>query len=158
MRDRHSRRDFLARYGIGTAALAHLMAVDGMAGAQPVDPLLPKKPPLPAKAKNVIFMFMEGAPSQVDLFDPKPGLQKWHGSALPESMTKNLRLAFIKPTAKVMASPRVFKPAGQCGMELSDFIPDLATCADDICLVRSMYTDAFNHHPAQLMMMSGVNL
>jgi len=155
MRDRHSRRDFLGRYGIGTAALAHLMGVDGMAGTQPVDPLLPKKPPLPAKAKNVIFMFMEGAPSQVDLFDPKPGLQKWHGSALPESMTKNLRLAFIKPTAKVMASPRVFQPAGQCGMELSDFLPNLATCADDICLVRSMYTDAFNHHPGQLLLMTG---
>jgi uncharacterized protein (DUF1501 family) len=131
------------------------MGVDGMAGTQPVDPLLPKKPPLPAKAKNVIFMFMEGAPSQVDLFDPKPGLQKWHGSALPESMTKNLRLAFIKPTAKVMASPRVFQPAGQCGMELSDFLPNLATCADDICLVRSMYTDAFNHHPGQLLLMTG---
>ena len=91
----------------------------------------------------------------MDLFDPKPGLNKWNGSPLPESMTKNLRLAFIKPTAKVMASPRVFKPAGQCGMELSDFLPHLATCADDICLIRSMVTDAFNHHPGQLLLMTG---
>src|SRR5262245_41424535 len=154
MTDGQSRRDFLTRYGIGTAALAHLMGLDGLA-AQPADPLQPKPPHFAPKAKNVIFMFMEGAPSQVDLFDPKPGLRKWHGSPLPESMTKNLRLAFIKPTAKVMASPRVFTPAGQCGMELSDLLPNLATCADDICLIRSMFTDAFNHHPGQLLLMTG---
>ena len=150
-----SRRDFFKRYGIGTAALAHLMRDEGRTAETPADPLTPKPPHFPGKAKNVIFLFMEGAPSQVDLFDPKPGLNKWHGSPLPESMTKNLRLAFIKPTAKVMASPRVFKPAGQCGMELSDFLPHLATCADDICLVRSMVTDAFNHHPGQLLLMTG---
>ena len=115
----------------------------------------PKKSPLDAKAKNVIFLFMEGAPSQLDLFDPKPGLQKWSGQSLPESMTKNLRLAFIKPTAKVMASPRTFTPHGRSGMQFSDFIPHLAGCADDICLVRSMFTDAFNHHPGQLLLMSG---
>jgi hypothetical protein len=155
MRDGQSRRDFLTRYGIGTAALAHLMGLDGLAAVQPADPLQPKPPHFAPKAKNVIFMFMEGAPSQVDLFDPKPGLRKWHGSPLPESMTKNLRLAFIKPTAKVMASPRVFTPAGQCGMELSDLLPNLATCADDICLIRSMFTDAFNHHPGQLLLMTG---
>src|SRR5688572_14239212 len=154
-----SRRGFFrdCAGGLGTIALAHLLADEGR-GAESQgmpDPLKPKPPHFAPKAKNVIFLFMEGAPSQVDLFDPKPGLQKWHGSPLPESMTKNLRLAFIKPTAKVMASPRVFKPAGQCGMELSDFLPHLATCADDICLVRSMVTDAFNHHPGQLLLMTG---
>src|SRR4029079_9805102 len=116
--------------GIGTAAIAHLLAGEGRAEEPSVDPLIPKPPPFKPRAKNVIFLFMEGAPSQVDLFDPKPGLKKWDGSPLPESMTKDLRLAFIKPTAKVMASPRVFKPAGQCGMELSDFLPHLTACAD----------------------------
>ena len=153
-----SRRGFFRECagGVGTMALAHLLSREGRTAELPdVNPLVPKKPPLPAKAKNVIFMFMEGAPSQLDLFDPKPGLQKWDGHSLPDSMTKNLRLAFIKPTAKVMASPRTFTQHGQSGMQFSDFLPHLAGCADDICLVRSMFTDAFNHHPGQLLLMSG---
>src|SRR5437879_4480663 len=107
------------------------------------------------KTKNVIFRFMEGAPSQMDLCDPKPELQKWQGKPLPESMTKQVKLAFIKPSAAVLGSPRVFKPYGQCGAEYSDYIPHTASCADDICLIRSMNTDAFNHHPGQLLLMSG---
>src|SRR5581483_8936173 len=143
--------------GVGTMALAQLLAEDGRTAELPpaANPLQPRKPPLPAKAKNVIFLFMEGAPSQLDLFDPKPGLAKWDGHSLPESMTKGLRLAFIKPSAHVMASPRSFTRHGSCGMDLSDYLPHLATCADDICLVRSMYSDAFNHHPGQLLLMSG---
>jgi hypothetical protein len=153
-----SRRGFFRECagGIGTMALAHLLAQEGRTAELPdLDPLKPKKPPLPAKAKNVIFLFMEGAPSQLDLFTPKPGLQKWDGHSLPESMTKNLRLAFIKPTAKVMASPRTFTPHGKCRMQFSDFLPHLGECADDMCLVNSMYSDAFNHHPGQLLLMSG---
>lgn len=142
--------------GIGTAALAHLLGVEGRSGQSSIaNPLEPKKPHFAPTAKNVIFLFMEGAPSQLDLFDPKPGLRKWDGQSLPDSMTKDLRLAFIKSSAKVMASPRTFTPQGQCGMELSDFLPHLGTCADDICLVRSMYSEAFNHHPGQLLLMSG---
>jgi hypothetical protein len=137
-------------------ALAHVLAQEGRtADSSDINALKPKRPPLAAKAKNVIFLFMEGAPSQLDLFSPKPGLQKWNGHSLPESMTKDLRLAFIKPSAHVMASPRSFEPHGQCGMLLSDFLPHLAECADDICLVNSMYSDAFNHHPGQLLLMSG---
>jgi hypothetical protein len=137
-------------------ALAHLLARDGKtAELTDLNPLTSKKPPLAAKAKNVIFLFMEGAPSQLDLFSPRAGLQKWDGHSLPDSLTKNLRLAFIKPTAHVMASPRTFAPHGQCGMMFSDFLPDLAECADDMCLVNSMYSDAFNHHPGQLLLMSG---
>src|ERR1035438_9266765 len=94
-------------------------------------------------------MFMEGGPSQLDLFDPKPGLQKWNGKPLPAEMTKDLRLAFTKPNAAVLASPRTFQPYGQSGIEFSDYIPHIASCADDLCLVRSMYTDAFNHHPGR---------
>lgn len=141
--------------GIGTIALANLLQQEGRAASVGADPLAPKAPHFPAKAKNVIVMFMEGGPSQLDLFDPKPELQKWDGKPLPASMTKNLRLAFTKPNAAVLASPRTFTRHGQCGMELSDFIPHTASCADDICLIRSMYTDAFNHHPGQLLLFSG---
>src|SRR5258708_1717712 len=142
-----NRRSFLREcsFGMGNLALWNLLSQEGYA----------QRPHFPPKAKNVIFMFMEGGPSQMDLFDPKPALQKWSGQSLPESYTKDLNLAFIKPTAAVLASPRIFTPAGQCGMALSDFLPYLATCAGDICLVRSMHTDAFNHHPGQLLLFSG---
>ncbi len=148
----HLRRDFLQRSlaGIGTLALADLMQ-----GAAVADPLSPRAPHFPAKAKNVIFLFQEGAPSQMDLFDPKPELARWHGQSLPPSMTKDMKLAFIKPTAKILASPRKFAPCGQSGVELSDLIPHTAKHADDICLIRSMHSDAFNHHPGQLLLFSG---
>ena len=154
-----TRRSFFEQCGagLGSIALGHLLAGEGLT-AEPstrTDPMAPRASHYTGKARNVIFLFMEGGPSQFDLYDPKPGLRKWHGQALPESMTKDLRLAFIKPTAKVMASPRVFTPRGQSGIELSDYLPHLGTVADDICLVRSMHTDAFNHHPGQLLLMSG---
>ena len=143
--------------GVGMMALASLLERDGYGASidTRTNPLAPRKPHFAPKAKSVIFMFMEGGPSQIDLFDPKPELQKWHGKPLPASITKDMRLAFTKPTAAVLASPRVFKPYGQCGTELSDWIPNIASCADDICLVRSMYSDAFNHHPGQLLLFSG---
>jgi len=147
-----SRRSFFRSCagGIETLALASLLEREGLA-----DPLTPKAPHFAPHAKNVICLFMEGAPSQMDLFDPKPALQKYSGQSLPPSMTKDLRLAFIKPTAAVLASPRTFTPHGQSGIEFSDFIPHIASCADDICLVRSMVTDAFNHHPGQLLLFTG---
>ena len=151
-----SRRMFLrdSAGGIGTIALAHLLGQEGRA-ATADNPLAVQKPHLHAKAKNVIFLFMEGAPSQMDLFDPKPELQKWHGKPLPPSMTKDLKLAFIKPTASVLGSPFTFQKHGQCGMELSELLPHTATRADDLCLVRSMYSEAFNHHPGQLFLFTG---
>jgi hypothetical protein len=141
--------------GIGAIALARLMEQEGRGAIAEVNPLAPRKPHFTPRAKNVIFMFMEGGPSQMDLFDPKPGLTRWHGKPLPPEMTKNLRLAFTKPNAAVLASPRTFQPRGQSGTEFSDFIPNIGSCADDICLVRSMFTDAFNHHPGQLMLFGG---
>src|SRR5215470_15282208 len=152
-----SRRKFFQECagGVGIAALAQLMAQEGRGATAAVDPLAPKKPHFAPKAKNVIFMFMEGGPSQIDLFDPKPELRKWHGKPLPAEMTKDLRLAFTKPNAAVLASPRTFTPHGKSGIEFSDFIPNIGSCADDLCLVRSMYTDAFNHHPGQLMLFGG---
>lgn len=150
------RRRFLqeAACGIGMLGLADLLAADGRT-ADAANPLAPKQPHFPGKAKNVIFMFMEGAPSQMDLYDPKPSLQKYAGQPLPDSMASQLRLAFTKKDAKVLPSPRVFRPHGQSGIEFSDFLPHIASCADDICLVRSMRTDAFNHHPGQALLFTG---
>ncbi len=151
------RRDFLrsAGGGVGIAALAELLAADGLTAA---GPLAPKAPHFAPKAKSVIFMFMEGGPSQYELFDPKPELERWDGRSLPESITKDLTLAFIKPTAKVMASRYKFAPRGQCGMVLSELVPHLGSVADEICLVRSMHSDAFNHHPGQLLLFTGSTL
>ncbi|MCS7026033.1 MAG: DUF1501 domain-containing protein [Bryobacteraceae bacterium] len=156
----HSRRAFLrdCAGGIGAMALAHLLARDGYSApvASPsANPLAPKPPHFTPKAKNVIFLFMEGAPSQMDLFDEKPELRKWHGKPLPASLTKDLKLAFIKPTATVLASPFRFRRYGQCGMELSELLPNLGSCADEITLIRSMYSEAFNHHPGQLFLFTG---
>jgi hypothetical protein len=153
-----TRRSFFSQCagGIGTIALFHLLQNEGRAAElEHVNPLKSKPPHFAAKAKNVIFLFMEGGPSQIDLFDPKPQLQKWQGQSLPESMRQNLRFAFIKPTAKVWASPRRFQTYGQSGMTFSDYVPHLAECADDICVVRSMFSDQFNHHPGQLLMHCG---
>jgi uncharacterized protein (DUF1501 family) len=152
-----TRRDFFRKCagGLGTIALANLLESEGYGATADTNPLAPKPPMFAPKAKNVIFMFMEGGPSQLDLFDPKPELEKWDGKSLPASLTKDLQLAFIKPTAAVLASRRKFAPRGQCGMEISDFLPHLGEVADDICLVRSMHTDAFNHHPGQQLLFSG---
>ncbi|MDA1234688.1 MAG: DUF1501 domain-containing protein [Acidobacteria bacterium] len=147
-----SRRGFLQQSvaGLGTLALANLLRAEERA-----NPLTPKSPHFAPKAKNVIFLFQEGAPSQMDLFDPKPVLQKYHGQSLPPELTANLQLAFIKKNAQVLASERTFEKCGQSGMEISDWLPHTRTIADDICLVRSMYSDAFNHHPGQSLLMSG---
>jgi len=136
-------------------ALQHLLAQDGYGAAG--NPLAPKPPPLAAKAKRVIFLFMEGAPSQMDLFDPKPLLQEWHGKSLPPSLTKDLKLAFIKPTATILGSPRTFQKYGPQGMDLADLLPHTASIAGDLCFVRSMHSDQFNHHPGQLKLFTGHN-
>jgi hypothetical protein len=157
----HSRRNFLARCGggVGIAALAQLFAKDGLGASQRPLPATNALEPKPAqfdpKAKSVIFLFMEGGPSQIDLFDPKPQMQKWNGQSLPDSMRKNLRFAFIKPTAKVWASPRKFGRYGQSGMEFSDWLPHLSKNADELCMVRSLQSDQFNHHPGQLLLHCG---
>jgi uncharacterized protein (DUF1501 family) len=147
----HSRRKLLQDMacGLGTIALADLLH------GKRADPLAPRNPHFAAKAKSVIYLFMEGGPSQMDLLDPKPALRKYHGSPAPESITRQLQLAFTKPNAAILASSREFKKYGQSGLEFSDWLPHTATCADDICVVRSMFTEAFNHHPAQLLLFTG---
>jgi hypothetical protein len=152
-----NRREFLASLGggFGMVALQHLLARDGYGAA--ADPMAPRQPHFPGKAKRVIFLFMEGAPSQMDLFDPKPLLQEWHGKSLPPSLTKDLKLAFIKPTATILGSPRTFQKYGPQGMDIADLLPHTASMAGDLCFVRSMHSDQFNHHPGQLKLFTGHN-
>lgn len=155
------RRRFLSQSacGLGAIALAELLSSDGRTlASQPVDPLRPRPPHFTPRAKRVIFLFMAGGPSQLDLFDPKPVLTRLHGGPVPESYLKTLSDSLIKGSARVMASPRIFKRYGRCGMEFSDLLPNLATCADDLCMVRSMTTDSSNHDSAQLLLNCGLPL
>lgn len=163
------RRDFLttAASGLGMAALTALLSDDGRmlqanqaAGRAKasglVNALAEKIPHFAPKAKNCIFLLQAGAPSQLDLFDPKPKLIELHGKPLPAEMLEKVRFAFIKKeTAVLLGSPRKWSKHGQCGMDFSDYLPHLSTCADDLLMVRSMHSDQFNHHPGQLLLSCG---
>ncbi len=154
-----SRRDFFtsSASGLGGVALASLLQGDGVVSGDEANPLTPKFGHFAPKAKRCVFVFLAGAPSHVDLYDPKPVLQERHGQGLPKELTDKVRFAFIKKeSAILMGSDRKFRPYGECGTEFCDLLPNIGSCADDIALVRSMHTDAFNHHPAQLMMTTGV--
>jgi hypothetical protein len=142
-----SRRRFLQETacGLGSIALWQLMADEAIA-----------KPHFAPRAKNVIFLFMPGAPSQLDLMDPKPAMQKYHGQPVPAHMLDGLDDGLIRGSARIFASPRTFRQYGQSGMAYSDYIPHLGKIADDICLIRSMHTDIANHTPAQLLMNCGL--
>ena len=154
-----TRRQFLttSASGIGGVALASLLA--GQLESAPTrrsDPLAPREPHLPdGKAKACIFVYLAGAPSQFELFNPKPKLAEYNGQKLPDSLTEGVRFAFINKNASVLAPQRKFKQHGKSGMWFSDALPHLATCADDICMIHSMKTEAFNHHPGQLVMCCG---
>ncbi len=154
-----NRRRFLQQTacGLGTVALSQLLA--GETTALPAtNPLAPRPPHFKPRAQNVIFIFMSGAPSQYDLFLPCPEMKRLHRQPVPESFLHELDDALIKGSAQVFASPRKFIKHGDCGMDFSDYLPDLATCANELCMVRSMHTDVSNHHPAQLLMNCGVPL
>jgi len=154
-----TRREFLTTgaSGIGMLALASALRQNGLLAQEATNtPMRPRPGHSAPKAKACICFFLEGAPSHIDLFDPKPKLNEMDGQKLPESMLKTVRFAFIqKDSVKLMGSKRSFKKHGQCGMELSDLCPHLGSVADDLLLVRSMHTDQFNHHPGQLMMQCG---
>lgn len=151
-----SRRWFFQQCGVGLGAIAlgTLFRDNGWAAA-PTSPLAPKQPHFPAKAKRVIFLFMAGAPSHLELFDNKPQLTKFDGTTPPAELIKDYRAAFISPTAKLMGAKFNFAKHGRCGAELSELLPHLATVVDDITIVKSMHTDAFNHAPGQLLMSTG---
>jgi len=159
------RRDFLtsSASGLGAAATLGLLEADGLLAEesetespQAAESLSPRLPHFAATAKRCVFVYAAGGPSQLDLLDPKPELIRRDGQQLPESMTGKARFAFIKKDARLLGSPRKFQPCGECGTEFSDLLPSLGSQADDIAVIRSMHTEAFNHHPAQLMLSTGV--
>ncbi len=153
-----TRREFLGRMsvGIGGVALASLLN-DNVFGAtaRTENPLAYKAPHFPGKAKRAIYIHMAGSPSHLDLFDPKPKLMELNGQPCPESLYRKERFAFIKGVPKMLGSPHKFRKFGKCGMELSELLPHIGSVADDLCLVRSMNTDQFNHAPAQLFLHTG---
>ncbi len=155
-----ARRHFLHECGVGLGkiALASLLTDSFSARAATTlaaNPLAPRPPHFPGKAKRVIHLFMAGAPSQLDLFDHKPELAKLEGKPLPASVIGGQRYAFIRPDAAVMGPRFQFARHGQSGAELSEKLPHLAAIADDICLVKSVKTDQFNHAPAQIFFNTG---
>src|SRR5262249_55060835 len=139
-----------AAVGFGSLALGDLLAADRQA-----DPLVPKKPHFAPKAKRVIHLFIAGAPSQLDLFDYKPELVKLEGKPLPPSVYGSQRYAFIRADANVLGPRFKFARYGKCGAELSEMLPHLAKVVDDVCLVKSVRTDQFNHAPAQIFFNTG---
>ena len=157
-----TRRHFFSECGVGLGkiALASLMAPSAFAAppTERKDPLRPKLPHFQPKAKRVIHLFMAGAPSQLDLFDFKPELARFEGKPLPPSLLANSRYAFIRKDAAVMGPRFKFAKHGKCGTEISEALPHLAKVVDDICLIRSVRTDQFNHAPAQIFLNTGSGL
>src|SRR6185436_7679404 len=153
-----TRRWFFEQCGVGLGAIAlgSLFRQNGWASPDAlVNPLAAKKPHFPGKAKRVICLVIAGAPSHLELFDNKPALTKWNGKPPPAELVKDYRAAFINPNAALLGPKFKFARHGQSGAELSELLPHLAGVADDIAIVKSMHTDAFNHAPAQILMSTG---
>lgn len=156
-----TRRHFLQTGSLGLGSLALGTLLDRPTRAAPPgpatadNPLAPRRPPLAPRAQRVIYLSMSGAPPQHELFDYKPELVKHHLQPCPESLLKNQRFAFIKGHPKLLGTPYKFRKYGQSGAEISELLPHLASCADDIAFVKSMHTDQFNHAPAELLLYTG---
>ncbi len=149
-----TRRHFFGRagagLGLGSMALSQMLADERSS-----DPMAQRAGQFEGKAKNVIFMFMAGGPSHLDLFEQKPMLQKYHGQLPPDSLVAGKRFAFLKKDAKILGSKRKFAKYGECQMQLSELLPHHQKIADEICWLRGMKTDVFNHGPAKLFMNTG---
>ncbi|MCW9708081.1 DUF1501 domain-containing protein [Fodinibius salsisoli] len=159
-----TRRHFLKNCSLGLGGLAFA----AMTGCNPFPsskgqqkspaeghPLAPKPPHFAPKAKRVIYLHMAGAPSQLELFDYKPELQKLHGKDCPPSLLEGKEFAFIEGVPKMMGPQANFKKRGESGVMVSDLLPHFSTIVDDVSIIKSMHTDEFNHAPAQLMMLTG---
>ncbi|MEA3209610.1 MAG: hypothetical protein QOE70_2667 [Chthoniobacter sp.] len=157
-----SRRDFLLRAGggFGALALTHLLQGTTLAAAiqeearSVTQPLLPRNPHFAPKAKSVIFLFMEGGPSHLDLFDPKPKLNELAGQPLPDSFGKVIT-AMGEASSPLLGSKRTWKQHGEGGLWISDWLPEIATCADDLAVVRSCVADGINHSAGVCQMNTG---
>ena len=143
-----TRRHFFGQTGLGFGALALSQLLAEEKGG------VGKGVRIPAKAKSIIYLHMAGSPSQIDLFENKPALKKFHGKDCPEEYLKGKRFAFIKGTPKMMGPVFDYK-SGESGQWVSDLLPGLSSVIDDVCVIRSMNTDQFNHSPAQLLLQTG---
>jgi hypothetical protein len=153
-----TRRWFFEQCGVGLGAIAlgQLFRQNGWAAPTALtNPLAPKPPHFEPKAKRVIFLFMAGAPSHLELFDNKPELAKWNGKLPPADLLKGYRAAFINPSSTLLGPKFKFGKHGKSGAELSELLPYLSEVVDDIAIVKSMHTDAFNHAPGQIFMNTG---
>jgi len=153
-----TRRTFLKRSGqfsLGALALASIFGEEKSTAAQAPGPLSSRSPHYQPKAKRVIYLHMSGGPPHLDLFDYKPDLVKWNDKPCPDEFLKGRKFAFTSGVPKLMGTPRQFAPRGKSGMWMSDAIPKLHDVADEICLIKSMNTDQFNHTPAELLLFTG---
>lgn len=152
-----ARRWFMQQCGVGLGSVAMTSMLAQAASATPAlaDAVSQPSPHFLPKAKNVIFLFMAGAPSHLELFDNKPQLARFDGTLPPAELLKGYRAAFINPNSKLLGPKFKFARHGQCGAELSELLPNLAGVVDDIAIVKSMVTDGFNHAPAQIQMSTG---
>src|SRR5205823_3302267 len=158
-----TRRHFFGRcgVGIGRIALASLLGGDSLlqGAAKPENPMGPKAPHFPAKVKSVIYLFMAGGPSQLELFDYKPVLQRYDGKTAPDSLLKGKRFAFMdtfaKEPPKLLGTRREFKQYGKSGRYISELLPNIGTVADEIALISGVSTDNFNHGPAKCFINTG---
>jgi hypothetical protein len=152
-----SRRWFFGDCGLGLAGIAAgaLAARESVAGLAPPAPLAVKQPHYAPQAKRVVYMFQAGAPSHLELFDWKPELAKNDGKLPPADLLQGYRAAFINPNSALLGPKYKFQPYGKAGIEMSELVPHIGSIADDICLIRSMQTDAVNHAPAQVLMNTG---
>src|SRR3954465_10571278 len=149
-----TRRCFLrsaGQFSLGAIALAALgNRAAGVTTSAPrvINPLASRKPHFPPKVKRVIYLHMSGGPPHLDLFDYKPELVKWNDKPCPDEFVKGRQFAFTSGVPKLMGTPRTFAQYGKGGIWMSDAIPQLQTVADELCVIKSMNTDQFNHAPA----------
>lgn len=157
MATKHNRTSILGRRRLmaSAAAWASVFGASGLSRSWAMDAERAKVPHHKPKAKRVIMLFMAGAPSQLDLFDYKPALKKFDGTLPPKELLEGYRAAFINPQSALLAPRFAFSPHGRSGTLISELLPHTAGVADDLAIVRSMRTDAFNHAPAQTMITTG---
>jgi hypothetical protein len=151
----NTRRQFITGAGQFSLGAIAMQAMQAEAATKSDNPLAPKHPLTAAKAKRVIYLHMSGAPPHLDLFDYKPELVKRNGQDCPDSVLKGRKFAFTTGVPKLMGTPRTFKQYGKAGIWMSDACPNFHGIADDLTMVRSMYTDQFNHAPAELLLFTG---
>src|SRR5262245_36586308 len=150
-----TRRHFLRDGALGLGGLALALLAGEQTTAAPANPFAPKPPHYRPKARNVIYLHMAGSPPHLDLFDYKPELVRRSGQDCPQEFLTGKRFAFTSGTPKLLGTPQKFAQHGQSGAWLSAALPRLAGVADELCIVKSMFTDQFNHAPAELLLFTG---